>query len=306
MAAMSLAGRAVSPERLSSDSNACSVVSMTPATFVSRVVKVFVLGMMINVRRNGAPLQAASETPGEQVPNPRGNRPKEPIPAARLVRRAVQLTLGLALLWVVAVLLLGLIHTLVPPVSTLMLSRWVTFRPVQRDVVRLDQIAPALPLAVLSSEDARFCEHAGVDWTALQTVIDAADEDGPSRGASTIPMQTAKNLYLWPGRSYIRKGLELPIALYIDLIWSKRRMMENYLNIAEWGDGIFGAEAASRHYFRKPARDLTRREAALLASALPNPFRRNPGRPTPRHRAIADRLLARMVATEPLAGCLKG
>jgi monofunctional glycosyltransferase len=303
---MSLGGRKVSPERVSSDSNASSVVSMIPAALVSRVVKVLVLGMTINVHRDGASSHAGSETPEESVLNSRDKQRKRPIPAARVVRRMVQLALGLVLLWAVAVLLLGLTYTIVPPVSTLMLSRWATLRAVDRDVVGLDAIAPALPLAVLSSEDSRFCEHAGVDWDALQTVIDAADEDGPSRGASTIAMQTAKNLYLWPSRSYIRKGLELPIALYIDLIWSKQRLMENYLNVAEWGEGVFGAEAAARRYFRKPARDLTRREAALLATALPNPFRRNPGRPTVRHRALAERLLARMAATEPLAACLKG
>src|SRR5690606_8639913 len=124
----------------------------------------------------------------------------------------------------------------------------------------------------------RFCQHAGIDWTELRAVVEAADEDGPSRGASTIPMQTAKNLFLWNGRSYIRKALELPVALYLDLIWSKRKMMENYLNIAEWGEGVFGAEAASRHYFGKSAKNLTRREAALLATALPNPLVRNPGK----------------------------
>jgi monofunctional biosynthetic peptidoglycan transglycosylase len=262
--------------------------------------------MVIDVQRDGAPPRPESEASEPAMLTPRDNRPRGPFSPARLLRRAVQLALGLVLLWAVAVLLLGLIHTIVPPVSTLMLGRWVTLRPVERQAVRLDEIAPALPLAVLTSEDARFCEHGGVDWDALQTVIDAADEDGPNRGASTIPMQAAKNLYLWPSRSYIRKGLELPIALYIDAVWSKRRMMENYLNIAEWGVGIFGAEAAARHYFRKSAKDLTRREAALLATALPNPVRRNAGRPTVRHRALADRLLSRMAATEPFAACLKG
>jgi monofunctional biosynthetic peptidoglycan transglycosylase len=278
---------------------------MTPATSVSRVVKVLVVGMRINVNSDGAPEESAG-TPRELELKPRGGMPREPFSLARLLRRLVQLALGLVLLWAVAVLLLGLINLVVPPVSTLMLSRWATLRPVEREAVSLDAIAPALPLAVLTAEDSRFCEHSGVDWDALQDVIDAADEDGPSRGASTIPMQTAKNLYLWPSRSYIRKGLELPIALYIDLIWPKRRMMENYLNIAEWGDGVFGAEAAARRYFRKSARELTRREAALLATALPNPFRRNPGRPTARHRILAERLLLRMAATEAFAGCLKG
>jgi monofunctional biosynthetic peptidoglycan transglycosylase len=237
---------------------------------------------------------------------PEGEKPRGPSGLARVLRRLAKLGFGLVLLWVMAVVWLGLINLVVPPVSTLMLGRWATLRPVERSAVGLGDIAPALPLAVIAAEDGRFCEHNGVDWDALQTVIEAADEDGPSRGASTIPMQTAKNLFLWPSRSYLRKGLELPIALYIDLIWPKRRMMENYLNIAEWGEGVFGAEAASQRYFRKPARALTRREAALLATALPNPFRRNPARPTARHRAMADRLVARMEATEPFTACLKG
>ena len=218
----------------------------------------------------------------------------------------VKLALGAILAWVAAVVLLGLLYILVPPVSTLMLARLVTLRPVDRTVVGLSDVSPHLPLAVLASEDARLCQHAGVDWEVLRNVVEAADEDGPVRGASTIPMQVAKNLFLVPSRSYIRKGLELPIALYIDLVWSKPRMMEVYLNVAEWGEGTFGAEAAARRYFRKSAADLTRREAALLATALPNPFRRNPARPSARHRALADRLMGRMESTAPYAACLRG
>jgi monofunctional biosynthetic peptidoglycan transglycosylase len=261
--------------------------------------------MVVNIRSDSAPsLEETMETPREA--GTPGDKPKGPVSAVRFLRQAVRLVLGLVLLWGIAVILLGLAYRVAPPVSTLMLSRWLTLRPVERMVVDLDEVAPSLPLAVLTSEDARFCEHSGVDWDALQDVIDAADEDGPSRGASTIAMQTAKNLFLWPSRSYIRKGLELPIALYIDFIWPKRRLMENYLNIAEWGDGVFGAEAAARRYFGKPAKALTRREAALLATALPNPILRNPARPTGRHRALATRLMARMAATEPFAACLKG
>src|SRR4051812_9063844 len=306
IAAINRGGLAVSPGRARSDSKASSVVSMTPAAPVSRVVKVLVLGMMFNTRRNGAaPSEERAPASLETGPNLRVAKADGRSPL-RLLRYSLQLGLGIVLLWAVAVLLLGLIYALVPPVSTLMVSRWATLRPLEHEAVSLDAISPALPLAVLSSEDSRFCEHRGVDWDALQSVIDAGDEDGPSRGASTIPMQTAKNLFLWPSRSYLRKGLELPVALYLDLIWSKRRMMENYLNIAEWGEGVFGAEAAARRYFRKSARELTRREAALLATALPSPFRRNPGRPTARHRILAERLLVRMAATEPFAGCLKG
>ena len=116
-------------------------------------------------------------------------------------------------------------------------------------------------------------------------------------------MQVAKNLFLWPSRSYIRKALEIPIALYLDLVWSKRRMMEIYLNIAKLGDGVFGAEAAARRHFKKSARDLTRREAALLATALPNPIRRNPAKPTRWQLSQSNRILARLPDT-PLQ-CLR-
>ena len=205
----------------------------------------------------------------------------------------------------VVILVAGLAYRFVTPVSTLMLARWATLRPVDRVPVPLDAIAPALPMAVIASEDARFCSHRGVDWGALREVIGDAEDDAPSRGASTIAMQTAKNLFLWPGRSYIRKALELPIALYVDLLWGKRRVMEVYLNMAEWGDGVFGAEAAARRHFGKSARNLTPGEAALLAAALPNPHLRNAGRPSARHRALAGRLLARMERHPPARACLQ-
>jgi monofunctional biosynthetic peptidoglycan transglycosylase len=270
-------------------------------------VKVLVDGVMMSLDSDGA-AAPAGENVGE------GTRPKwtlrlgrsrEPLTATRLLRRVIQIGLGLILLWVSTVIWLGLLYWIVPPVSTLMLGRWLTLQPVERQHVGLDEISPHLPLAVMTAEDSRFCEHGGVDWVALREVVETADEDGPSRGASTLPMQVAKNLFLWPSRSYIRKGMEIPVALYLDLIWSKRRMMEIYLNIAEWGEGVFGAEAAAQKYFRKSAKKLTRREAALLARALPNPLVRNPGRPTARHQALAGQLQARMVGAAPFSDCLK-
>ena len=225
--------------------------------------------------------------------------------AGRVVRGILRIGFALAALWIATVILLGLAYLVVPPVSSLMIGRIVTGRPAERTFVSLDAISPLLPAAVIASEDARFCQHAGVDWHALREVVEDAGEDGPSRGASTIPMQVAKNLFLWPSRSYIRKGLELPIALWLDLAWSKRRMMEVYLNVAEWGEGIFGAEAAAQAYFRKSARDLTRREAALLAKALPSPLRRNPARPSPGYRRLAVRIMGRLDASGPLVACLR-
>lgn len=221
----------------------------------------------------------------------------------RLLARALAAVILVVLAYAAAVLALGAAYRVVTPVSTLMLARWATLRSAERAAVPLEAVAPAVPLAVVASEDARFCLHRGVDWDALREVVE--DEDGPSRGASTVPMQVAKNLFLWPGRSYLRKGLEIPIALYLDLVWPKRRMMENYLNIAEWGPGVFGIEAAARRHFGKSARDLSRQEAALLVAALPNPILRNPGRPSARHRNLASRLLLRMNATVPFATCLR-
>lgn len=219
-----------------------------------------------------------------------------------MLRRIAVVLVLLPLLGAAAIIALGLLYSALTPPSTLMLGRWLVGKPVARTAVPLEAIAPALPAAAITSEDARYCQHSGVDWAALRDVVD--DEDGPSRGASTIAMQTAKNVFLWPGRSYLRKALELPVALVMDLIWGKRRMMEIYLNVAEWGDGVFGAEAAARRWFNKSARQLSQREAALLVAALPNPLARSPARPSVRHRALAARLLARMEASGSLTECL--
>jgi monofunctional biosynthetic peptidoglycan transglycosylase len=274
---------------------------------LSRVVKELVDGVMMSLDSGGATAPSEGNVAEKSGPKwtLRSKRPRKPLTVTRFLRRVVQTGLTLILLWVAAVFWLGLLYWAVPPVSTLMLGRWLTLQPVTREYVSLDDISPHLPLAVMTSEDSRFCEHRGVDWDALREVVEDADEDGPSRGASTIPMQAAKNLFLWPSRSYIRKGLEIPVALYLDLIWPKRRMMEIYLNMAEWGEGVFGAEAAAQKYFRKSARNLTRMEAALLAKALPNPLARNPGRPTARHRALSGQLVARMGGAAPFSECLK-
>jgi monofunctional biosynthetic peptidoglycan transglycosylase len=214
------------------------------------------------------------------------------------------------MLWVAAGLILlfaGLfvLYAFVPPVSTLMIGRWITLKPVERVWTPLTRISPHLVASVIMSEDAQFCRHDGVDWGALNKVIEQAGEDGPSRGASTLSMQTAKNLFLWPSRSYVRKGLEIPVALAIDAAWSKKRIIEVYLNIAEWGDGIFGAEAAARRYFRKSAADLTAREAALMAAALPNPILRKVDRPSRRHAVIARIVQARAARGSAWTDCAR-
>ncbi|MCJ2047238.1 monofunctional biosynthetic peptidoglycan transglycosylase [Methylobacterium sp. J-078] len=221
----------------------------------------------------------------------------------RGVRWIVNRLLLLPVIGLVLLLSLALVYSALTPPSTLMLGRWLTLKSVDRQVVGLDGISPYLIQAVVASEDQRYCLHDGVDWGALRDVVD--DEEGPSRGASTIPMQTVKNVFLWPGRSVIRKALEIPLALVADTLWGKPRTMEIYLNIAEWGDGVFGAEAAAQRWFGKPARTLTRGEAALLAAVLPNPILRNPALPSRGVRAQAARIQARMNGVLGLMGCLK-
>jgi monofunctional biosynthetic peptidoglycan transglycosylase len=196
------------------------------------------------------------------------------------------------------------LYSFAPPVSTLMLGRTLTRKSYERTYVRLKDIAPVLTASVIASEDAQFCRHGGVDWDALRKVIDEADEDGPSRGASTITMQTAKNLFLWPGRSSIRKGLEIGIALVLGKVWSRTHTLEVYLNIAEWGDGLFGIEAAAQQYFQKRASQLNAREAALLATSLPNPILRNAARPRPFQNRLAARIAARARASREWLDCL--
>jgi monofunctional biosynthetic peptidoglycan transglycosylase len=226
--------------------------------------------------------------------------------ARRSSRRGIMARALRGLVLTVALLLVGLIlallaYRVLPVPSTLMLGRWLTLKPVERDWVPLAQISPELVRAVIASEDQRFCSHAGVDWIELNAVLD--DEEGPSRGASTLTMQTAKNVFLWPGRSYLRKGLEIPLALAIDFAWPKPRIIEVYLNIAEWGDGIFGAEAAAQHYFKKPAARLNGAEAARLAGALPNPILRNPARPSRGLQSAAGRVQRRVAQLGPLGDC---
>ncbi|MFC3639029.1 monofunctional biosynthetic peptidoglycan transglycosylase [Camelimonas fluminis] len=215
-------------------------------------------------------------------------------PKRRFLRRLVNRLMLLLLVLAAMPLGLMLLYAVAPPVSNLMLARWFTGQPVTRIWTPLDRMAPSLPLAVAASEDSRFCLHHGVDWVEVRAAIRDTDEDGlPTRGASTLTMQTVKNLLLWQGRSPVRKGLELPLAVLADIVWSKRRTMELYLNVAEWGDGIFGAEAAAQRYFRKSAARLTPAESARLAAILPNPIRYDAEKPSRYVATRAGRIAAR-------------
>lgn len=223
--------------------------------------------------------------------------------------RWVRILRGLAVVLLVILLLpyvLTPIYRFVDPISTLMLGRWITGRPVVRTVVPLDAIAPVLPLTVIASEDARFCRHSGIDWEGLQQAIDEADDLSEVRGGSTITQQLAKNLFLWPGRSFVRKALEAPLALWLDLTLPKRRVLEIYLNVAEWGpNGEFGAEAGARRAFGKSARQLNANEAALMAAVLPNPKRRSARQPGPAVRRFAATRQARAAAAPNIDACVR-
>lgn len=158
-----------------------------------------------------------------------------------------------------------------PPASAFMLQARAGGTLVQQAWVPLSAISPSLQIAVIASEDQRFATHHGLDTGAISRAIEEHRAGRGLRGASTITQQTAKNLFLWPGRNLVRKGLEAWLALLIDLLWPKERILEVYLNVAEFGQGVYGAHAASAVYFGKPAAELSEQEAALLAAVLPNP-----------------------------------
>src|SRR6266403_3941517 len=198
------------------------------------------------------------------------------------------------------------VYRVINPISTLMLWRSATGARVERSFVPIERMAPSLPATVIASEDGRFCTHRGIDWREIRERLEDVDEISAARAVSTITQQTAKNLVLWPGRSFVRKALELPLALWIDFVLPKRRVLEIYLNIAEWGpNGQFGAEAGSRYAFNKSVRSLSPREAALLAAVLPNPRRRSAKQPGPAVRRLAALFEARGAAQAALASCAR-
>jgi monofunctional biosynthetic peptidoglycan transglycosylase len=223
---------------------------------------------------------------------------------SRFGRRLLGIVFAGVVAFVVLPYLLVPLYAVVTPVSTPMLWRWLTGARVERVVVPLERVAPSLPRAVIAAEDARFCIHHGIDWQSVQAAIEDAEDGAALRGASTITQQTAKNLFLWSGRSYVRKALEMPLALWIDFILPKRRIIEIYLNIAEWGpNGEFGAEAAARRAFGKRAADLSVGESAVLAAVLPNPIRRSARQPGRGVLRLAGLYQVRSAAV--LDGCIR-
>jgi len=195
-------------------------------------------------------------------------------------------------------------YGVLPPAATpLMLLRLLDGSGIHKSWRPLEQISPNLVLAAMASEDSRFCSHDGFDWKAIREDWQRNQRGGQLLGASTISMQTAKNLFLWPDRSWPRKGLEVYFTLLIELAWPKRRIMELYLNEVEWAPGIYGAEAAAQFHFHKPASALSVGEAARLAAVLPNPRRWSASRPSAyivARSSIIDARMGEVPAARPL------
>ncbi len=220
----------------------------------------------------------------------------------------------LTLLLILALIPIGgvVLHRFVPPLFTiLMVKQAVAGHGMDYRWRSLDHISPRLVEAVIAAEDARFCQHHGFDVEAIQKAMEAnerAEQRGSDkrRGASTISQQTAKNVFLWPSRDWVRKGLEVGYTGLIEAVWGKRRIMEMYLNVAEWAPGVYGAEAASHHWFNKSAENLTAREAARLAAILPSPRRYRAADPGPYVRRRASRIQAAMgtVRQQGLDACV--
>lgn len=222
-------------------------------------------------------------------------------PLRRLVLRGGAL---LAALFIGLPIFLTLAYTVVPPVSTLMLRDLILLRGYDRDWIKLDDAAAVLENSIIASEDQTFCSHNGVAWRDLRDQFDRWRAGEEARGASTLSMQVARNLFLWQGRSAFRKGLEVPLAVLIDTVWSKRRMMEIYINVVELGPQLYGFEAAAKRAFGRSAADVSRRQAALLVAALPLPSQRDAANPTSRQLWLADVIASRAQRMGGYIGCL--
>jgi monofunctional biosynthetic peptidoglycan transglycosylase len=220
----------------------------------------------------------------------------------RFAGRATKWALIASVSWFAMVLgLIGLFRFVDPPASLLMVMQRLAGQPQQQDWVPLDAVSNTLRRAVLVSEDGKFCRHWGFDIGEIRAAMNSTE--GFGRGASTISQQVAKNMFLWPGKSYVRKGLEIPLTLALEAIWPKWRIFEVYLNIAEWGPGVFGVEAASQNYFSISALRLNDVQSALLAVTLPNPIARDASDPSPAVSRRASHLQTRM-RTAGGAGCV--
>lgn len=221
----------------------------------------------------------------------------------RIIKKILKwLLLSIAAFVIISVFWVLMYKFINPPATPIMFIRvvesWFDGESIgiEKDWVSWDKINKNFYRAALAAEDARFMQHDGIDWKAVEAArkYNERHKGKKKRGASTITMQTAKNAFLWHGRNYLRKGLEAYFSILIETIWGKKRILEVYANIVEFGEGLYGVEAASQKYFKKPASKLTRRQAALLAAILPNPRLWNPARPTKYLSKRAGTIMARM------------
>jgi monofunctional biosynthetic peptidoglycan transglycosylase len=201
------------------------------------------------------------------------------------LRRKFSLLLGFLVLFPCFMLLV--LRVVPPPFSAFMAERYITGmleekkgRGIRYQWVPLDSISPHAALAVVAAEDQKFPRHWGFDFQSIRLALEEGADDGQYRGASTISQQVAKNLFLWNGRSLVRKGLEAFLTVWVEILWPKKRILETYLNIAEFGEGTYGVQAAAKIFFKKQASQLSRREASLLAAVLPNPVKYRVQAPT--------------------------
>ena len=247
----------------------------------------------------------AVQTPPRKAVKPAPKAPQSVAASAPGLFRAALRWLARGLLGVVAFyLLLIVVFTVInPPINLYIFSEWRRLGEVQRAWVPLEDMAPELARSVVAAEDANFCLHWGFDMVAIREALDA----GAGRGASTISQQTVKNVFLWQGRSWVRKSLEAMLTPMVELVWTKRRILEVYLNVAEFDEGVFGAEAAAQHHFRVSAAELTPTQSARLAAVLPNPKVYDAANPSSfvRKRAAAARSGAETIAVDGRAACFE-
>ena len=219
--------------------------------------------------------------------------------------RAV-LIAGLVVFFIGPVVVVAIYRFVPPPVTFLMVQRAVEGRGFERQWVPMEQISPSLVRAVIAAEDARFCEHHGFDLEAIEKAMAANAAGKKLRGGSTISQQTAKNIFLWPGRDWVRKGLEAWFTVLIEVGWGKQRIMEVYLNSIEWGPGVYGAEAAAQRNFKIPASKLNATQSARLAAIVPKPLAWKAAKPGPymKRRAGSINRNAKAVRREGLTSCV--
>jgi monofunctional biosynthetic peptidoglycan transglycosylase len=239
---------------------------------------------------------------------PRARKAKaEPAPTAplslrrRVLRWAGRILGGVAAFYAVLIVLFSFLP---PPINLYQIGESWRLGGIEKDWVAMEEIAPVMARSAVAAEDANFCNHWGFDMAAIREAI----SEGGNRGASTISQQVTKNVFLWQGRSWLRKAMEAALTPAVELVWSKRRVLEVYLNVAEFGTGVFGVQAAAQHYFGVDARDLTAVQAARLAAVLPDPKDRDPAKPTEFVRKKARQILAgaETIAADGRSACFEG